>query len=128
MNSLETLPNRSILTIDAQMQACIIQSIDEAEKLLEGSRPPCVPEIYVVLVKNFPKIKLNITIAAVLIQDMYRADAFYSDSQFTYYTTSLKESASFSKQGFEKFRERFYRLFPGSSLDKQMRVIGTQKT
>ena len=48
------------------------------------------------------------------LQNLYREDLFYADKLFTFWSTHLDGP---NKEGYEKFSERFLRLYPGYMLD-----------
>jgi len=61
------------------------------------------------------------------IQNMYREDAFYADKQFTFWSMAGPDGTE-ERKTYEKFSERFLRLYPGYMLDKHMHVVAKPET
>lgn len=104
------------------LRSRLLDSIDIAERL-KGSAPN-TSEVYTVTAVHYRNTAAMGWCNAFL-QNLYREDLFYADKQFTYWTTSLEGE---DKEGFEKFSERFRRLYPGYQLDKNMRVRARPET
>ena len=58
---------------------------------------------------------------------MYREDLFYADKQFTYWSLTGPDGTE-ERKTFEKFSERFRRIYPGYMLDKYMHVVARPET
>ena len=98
--------------------------MDEAERL-KGSAPN-TPEICVVFQKNYTKMIVNGYINAFL-QNLYREDYFYADKGFLLWSRRGPDGSK-EREGFEKFSERFFRIYPGYMLDKHMHIIAKPET
>jgi len=60
-----------------------------------------------------------------LIQDIYREDSLYCDQYCSLWSTNLDGP---NKKGFEKFSDRFRRLFAGYHLDSTMHIRSNPET
>ena len=87
----------------------ICWSIAEAEKL-KGS-PPCTPEFIVVFQENYGRL-INAGYLMAFIQNIYRTDLFYADKQFIFWSMKGPDGSE-ARKTFERFSERFLRLYPG---------------
>ena len=102
----------------------LLWSIGEAERL-KGSAPH-TPEVTVVYQENYGRLFNNAYLNAFL-QNLYREDLFYADKQFTYWSLTGPDGSE-ERKTFEKFSERFHRLFPGYMLDKHMHIVAKPET
>ena len=98
---------KSMIYLPCCIRSCLLNCINIAEKR-KGS-PPNTAEVFVVACIDY-KFWSTIGWVNAFLQNLYREDLFYADKQFTYWTTS-KEGEG--KDGYEKFSERFRRLFAG---------------
>lgn len=80
-------------------------------------------EIYASLINNFSNYiwprYLNPGLCGAFIQSLYRADIFYADKHFVYFSTNNNGEG---KKDYENFSDRFQRLFPGYHLDSTMHI------
>lgn len=77
---------------------------------------------------NFTR-EVNNGFFSAYTQNLYREDLFYADKQF--YCWSMKGpdgSEERKKLELEKFSERFYKLYPGYTLDRHMHVVASPQT
>jgi len=118
----ESVGGKSLIYLPCWMRSRIIDSIDIAERL-KGSAPNTA-EVFVVTVQEY-RNWLTIGWVNAFLQNLYREDLFYADKQFTYWTTNLEGG---NKETYEKFSQRFRRLYPGYCLDKNMRVRACPET
>ena len=56
------------------------------------------------------------------LQNLYREDLFYADKIFSVWSMNKESNSAYNKAGFEKFSERFIRLYPGYMLDATMHI------
>ena len=70
---------------------------------------------------------LNRGYLAVFMQNLYREDLFYADSEFTVWSLTGPEIDP-AKKGFETYSQRFRRLFQGLELDSAMRIRPKRET
>lgn len=62
-----------------------------------------------------------------VIFDLYRADLFYADGGFRYWSLNGPDG-TYDRKSYEKFSERFLRLYPGYMLDRNMRIVAKPET
>lgn len=119
----DSVGGKSMIFIPYFLRSRLLDSMDIAERL-KGS-PANTIEIYVVTVVHYRNSTPYAWVGAFL-QNLYREDLYYADPQFTYWTTHItsnnEDEVQEGKQGFEKFSERFRRIYPGYCLDKSMRI------
>ena len=88
-------------------------SIEEAERML--GQPPNTPQVVAVFHHNYTRMVNNAYLNAFL-QNLYRADKFYADKQMLCWST--QGPVGEERKDFEKYSDRFRRLYPGYLLDK----------
>ena len=104
----------SMITIANFLASRLEWCIAEAERI-KGS-PPNTPEIVCVFHHNYTSMINNGYLTAFL-QNLFREDRFYTDKQFSHYSMTGPDGTE-ERKTFEKFSEKFQRLFPGYLLDK----------
>ena len=58
---------------------------------------------------------------------MYRQDLYYADKGFLYWSLTGPDGSE-EKKTYEKFSERFRRMYPGYMLDKYMHIVARPET
>ena len=106
------------------LKSRICWSIAEAERI-KGS-PPWTPEVVVVFQRNYTG-RINNGWLNAFLQNLYREDLFYADKQFTYWSMEGPDGSE-ERKTFERFSERFFRLYPGYMLDKHMHIVAKPET
>lgn len=94
----------------------IIWSLEEAERLAGG--PVSVAEVTVVYLHNYSGLIVNQGYMSAFLQTLYREDRFYANKPFSAYSMTGDDESK-GKQGFERFSERFHRIYPGYLLDNK---------
>jgi len=115
-----------LIPLPGFLRNSIIAAVDAAEKKL--GRPPTYIEIHAaaqVLYGNWGPRFVYFGYTVAFLQNMYREDIFYCDKNFVYWSTNLNGG---DKEGFEKFSDRFIRLFPGYHLDSGMHIRANKET
>jgi len=113
-----------MLGITWLLQNKLLWSMGEAERL-KGSAP-MTPEVVVVFFKHYTRMFANGYINAFL-QSLYREDLFYADKGFLYWSLTGPDGTE-ERKTFEKFSERFLRMYPGYQLDKYMHIVAKPET
>ena len=115
---------RSLMPETNALKNDIIWSIGEAERL-KGS-PPTTPEQAVVFFKHITK-EHSFAILNCFVQNLYREDHYYADKGFLLWSLNGPDGTE-ERKTFEKFSERFLRLYPSYMLDKNMRIVAKPDT
>ena len=63
----------------------------------------------------------------MFVENLYREDLFYQDSQFCYRSLTGPDGSE-ARKSYELFSERFLRLYPGYILNKHMRIEAKPNT
>ena len=92
----------------------VLAAITEAERIKGG--PASMPEIAAVFQHDTSKF-FNQSHIFSFMQNLYREDTFYADSQFLLYSLTGPDGSE-ARESFETFSERFRRLFKGYELDR----------
>ena len=100
----------------------IVWSIGEAERL-KGGNPPCMPEVVIVFHHNYTRFVIHGFLVA-FINNLYREDLFYADEPFNHYSLTNEHAEG----RFEKFSDRFRRLYPGYVLNSKMHIVACPET
>jgi len=61
------------------------------------------------------------------LQNIYREDLFYADKGFLVWSLNGPDGSE-ERKSFEKFSERFHRLYPDYMLDRHMHVVAKPDT
>jgi len=102
----------------------ICWAIAEAEKL-KGSAPN-TPETVVVFHENYGRM-INNGYLNAFIQNLYREDLFYANKAFLCWSMKGPDGSE-ERKTFEKFSERFRKIYPGYQLDKYMHIVAKPET
>ena len=81
----------------------ICNAIAEAERIL--GNPPNLPELVVVFHHNYGT-SITRTEVAMFVENLYREDLFYQDSQFQYRSLTGPDGSE-ARKSYELFSERF---------------------
>ena len=98
----------------------LLHIMDTAEKI--RGQPPNINEIFAVslYVLHFTYSMFELE---CYIQNLYREDFFFTNNNFSCWSTSNTD-----KEGFEVFSDRFIRAYPGYCLDEVMRIRARPET
>jgi len=91
----------------------ILWAVGEAERL-KGSAP-YVPEITATFQMSYTTWVKRGHISC-LLQNIYREDFLYADTEFTVFSLTGSDGSE-ERKTYEKFSERFQRLYPGYTLE-----------
>ena len=123
--AVESVGGRSMLKhVTWFLQNKLLWSIGEAEKM-KGSAPT-TPEVVVVFFHHYTRLFTNGYINAFL-QNLYREDLFYADKGFLLWSLTGSDGSE-ERKLYEKFSERFLRLYPGYILDRHMHIVAKPET
>ena len=62
------------------------------------------------------------------LQNLYREDLFYADNDFTKWSVIGPSEGDEDRKGYEKFSERFRRLYPGYELEYYGHIRASSET
>ena len=71
--------------------------------------------------KNYTRL-INFGYVSAFIQNLYRKDIFYTDKGHLVWSMDGPDGSE-ERKTFEKFSDRFRRIYPGYLLDKKMHVV-----
>lgn len=109
---------KSMIYLPGFLKNWIVWSIGEAERL-KGS-PPWTCEVIAVFQMTCSGW-INRGYLSVFMQNLYREDLFYADTEFTVWSLTGPDGSE-ERKTYELYSDRFRRLFPGYCLDKTMHV------
>ena len=119
---VESVGGKNFIFVSRIFKRAVLWSVGEAERL-KGS-PPYPPEIFTVFYHHYSLRSVSAGYLSAFLQNFYREDLLYADEQFTYYSLTGTDGSGL----FEKFSERFRRLYPGYMLDKHMHIVARPET
>lgn len=111
----QKVTGKCMIGLASMLASRVEWSIAEAERLI-GS-PPNTPEVICVFQHNYTKQITNGWLNA-FIQNLFREDRFYADKQFNRWSMTGPDGTE-ERKAFEKFSEKFARLYPGYLLDNK---------
>lgn len=77
--------------------------------------------------KNYDDNEITQGVLCACLHTLYREDTFYADPVFHKYSLTGPDGSE-TKRLFERFSERFLRIFAGYQLDNKMRVVPKPET
>ena len=112
-----------MITVASMFKNKVCAAIAEAERLL--GTPPNMPQVEVVFQHDCTGVFGGFVNG--FIQNLYREDLFYADKEFIHWSMTGSDGTE-EKKTFERFSERFRRIYPGYLLNRKQHVVAAPET